>query len=179
MRVVFDLGSNLERELSLAKAIDLISKQFIIRKCSSIYESNPVGIKEQPNYLNMALEVESKEKATDIRASCRGIEDALGRDRSAPKYGPRLIDIDILLYDTLVDVNLKIPHPQTESELFVVQPLSELYPKEKHPTLGISWLELRDRLLGGHSLENSGIRSYGTVARLPLPKDPALYFNAC
>lgn len=177
MRVVFDLGSNLERELSLAKAIDLISKRFVIRKSSSIYESSPVGIKEQPDYLNMALEVESKAKVTDIRASCRGIEDALGRDRSAPKYGPRLIDIDILLYDSLVDLDLKIPHPQTASELFVVQPLSELYPEGKHPTLGISWPELRDRLLRGHSLESAGIKLYGAVTLLPLTKSPADYFK--
>jgi 2-amino-4-hydroxy-6-hydroxymethyldihydropteridine diphosphokinase len=168
MRVVFDLGSNIDREASLANALERLSEHFELRRCSSVYCSVPVGMANQPDYYNISLEVEARQSPEEIRTLLRGIEDAMGRNRAVPKYGPRNIDIDILLYGELVDEERQLPHPQTSEQLFVVMPLAELYPEEKHPVTGQTWAELRRQLLRGRSPQDSGIKLQGPLESLPL-----------
>lgn len=165
---VLDLGSNIDKEDSLAKALEHLTEIVTLRRCSSVYQSAPVGMANQPDYLNLSAEVETDMEVQELRTALRAIEDAMGRNRDVPKYGPRIIDIDILLYDSLVDDGLGIPHPQAEAQTFVVLPLADLYPEGKHPKLGKPWAELRRDLLRGRSPQDAGIRLHGAVGALPL-----------
>lgn len=165
---VLDLGSNIDKEDSLAKALEYLSDVITLRRCSPVYLSAPVGMANQPDYLNLSAEIETDLGVEELRVALRGIEDAMGRNRDVPKYGPRIIDIDILLYDSLVDDALGVPHPQTEAQTFVVLPLADLYPDGQHPKLGKGWTELRRDLLRGRSPQDAGIRLHGAVGTLPL-----------
>ncbi len=165
---VLDLGSNIEREESLAKALEHLAEIVTLRRSSSVYSSSPVGMANQPDYLNLSLEVETDKGVEELRRAARAIEDAMGRNRDVPKYGPRIIDIDVLLYDDVVDEALGLPHPQTETQTFVILPLADLYPESTHPKSGKSWAELRRSLLGGRSPQDAGIRLHGAVDSLPL-----------
>lgn len=165
---VLDLGTNIDREVSLAKALEYLAEVVSLRRASSVYLSVPVGMANQPDYLNLSLEIETDLGVEKLRRAARSIEDAMGRNRDVPKYGPRVIDIDVLLYDALVDEALGVPHPQTESQTFVVVPLAELYPQGSHPKTGAAWVELARTLLGGRSPKDAGIELYGEVGALPL-----------
>lgn len=166
--VVFDLGTNIDREKSLATAMEHLAEHFDLGKASSVYCSTPVGMSNQPDFFNMALEVESDREVEDIRDLLRQIEDKMGRNRNAPKFGPRNIDIDVVLYGDQVAPERKVPHPQTKTELFVVSPLAELYPDGSHPETGEGWKELNGRLLAGRSQKDAGIVRHSSVAELPL-----------
>lgn len=165
---VLDLGSNIGGVESLANALERLAKEMSLLRSSPVYLSTPVGMASQPDYLNLSVEVETDRGVEDLRALVRSIEDAMGRNRDVPKYGPRVIDIDILLYDDLVDEAKNVPHPQTENQTFVVLPLADLYPEGVHPRTGISWGELRRSLLGGRSAQDSGIKLHCQALELPL-----------
>lgn len=168
MRVVFDLGTNIDREASLATALEHLAKHFTLLRCSSVYNSSPVGMANQPDYLNLSLEAETDKSPDEVRQICRSIEDAMGRNRNVPKYGPRIIDIDILLHGETIDAERNLPHVQTDSQLFVVMPLAELFPAEGHPVSGKLWTDLRRELLRGQSPKDAGIAPHGRVDALPL-----------
>lgn len=168
MRVVFDLGTNIDREASLATALEKLSEHFTLRRSSSVYCSTPVGMANQPDYFNLSVEAEADQSPDEIRTIARAIEDAMGRNRNVPKFGPRIIDIDILLYGDTVDAERNLPHVQTRDQMFVVLPLAELYPDEAHPVLGKPWTDLRRELLRGRSPQDAGIRLQGPVESLPL-----------
>lgn len=174
MKVVFDLGTNIDREQSLATALERLGEEFRLLRASSVYNSVPVGMSNQPDYLNLALEAESDKTVQEIRAICRGIEDVMGRNRNVPKFGPRIIDIDVILYGDTVDPELKLPHEQAHAQLFVVLPLAELEPDGRHPALGKSWADLRRELLAGRSPQDAGISRHSALEALPLgPKATA------
>lgn len=168
MRVVFDLGTNINREVSLATALEHLAEHFTLLRASSVYNSAPVGMSNQPDYLNLSLEAETDKGPDEVRQICRGIEDAMGRNRNVPKYGPRIIDIDILLHGETVDAERNLPHVQTDAQLFVVMPLAELFPGEGHPVSGKAWTDLRRELLRGQSPQDAGIALHGPVDALPL-----------
>jgi 2-amino-4-hydroxy-6-hydroxymethyldihydropteridine diphosphokinase len=167
-RVVFDLGTNIDREASLAGALEKLSEHFTLLRASSVYCSAPVGMANQPDYLNISLEVETDKGIEEIRAIARGVEDAMGRNRNVPKFGPRIIDIDILLHGDTIDAEANVPHAQTENQMFVVLPLAELYPDGKHPVTGTAWADLRRTLLAGRSPKDAGIHLHGPLDSLPL-----------
>ena len=176
--VVFDLGTNIDREASLASALEHLSEHFILRKASSIYRTVPVGMSKQPDFFNVSLEVETDKSVGEIRILTREIEDKMGRNRSGPKYGPRNIDIDIVLYGNLVESEMSIPHPQSRSELFVVAPLAELQPEGYHPESKETWRELKLKLMEGRNEKDAGISVQCTVAELPLgPKAKSCFIN--
>jgi len=128
----------------------------------------------QPDYLNLSLEVETDKGPDEIRQIARGIEDAMGRNRNVPKFGPRIIDIDILLHGDTVDAERNLPHVQAADQMFVVLPLAELYPDGKHPLTGKLWTDMRRDLLRGRSPQDAGIKLHGPVESLPLgPKAQA------
>lgn len=167
-RVIFDLGTNIDRETSLAEALERLSHKFSLKRASSVYVSAPVGMANQPDYFNLSLEVETEMSVEQIRQTARDVEDGMGRNRSGPKYGPRIIDIDILLDGNTIDPDSSIPHPQTKTQLFVVLPLAELYPDEKHPELDKTWSELKRSLLAGRSAKDAGIAKQCDLESLPL-----------
>ena len=141
MRAFIGLGANLgHREATIARAVELVSQAegVDIVAVSSLRETEPWGPVEQPPYLNGAVEVETDLRPRALLEVLLGVEQALGRDRSGERWGPRTIDLDLLLYED-VDVDepgLTVPHPRLHERLFALEPLAELAPDAVVPGLG-------------------------------------------
>jgi len=114
-----------------------------IRLSSSLYETAPWGRSDQPWYLNQALQVETKADAPSLMKTLLKIEEKIGRKR-VEKYGPRVIDIDILFFnDAILDEpGLIIPHPEIANRRFVLEPLNEIASGYLHPILRLTVQEL-------------------------------------
>lgn len=137
--IFLSLGSNIgEREAQLDKAIERLEAAgvHVLRK-SSVYETEPQDLPDQPWFLNQVLEVATGFSPIQLLGTILKIEESMGRKRDIPK-GPRSIDIDILVYGAaLVETgDLKIPHPGLTQRRFVLQPLAELAPDLRHPQSG-------------------------------------------
>lgn len=133
------LGSNIgDRKQQLLKAIDLIGniKGIKVTKQSSIYETAPIGYTDQPNFLNLCLEIETELSPQQLLKHCLDIEQQLHRVREI-RWGPRTLDIDILLYsDNIIETdNLSIPHPRMQERAFVLIPLNDIASGKKDPRL--------------------------------------------
>lgn len=152
-RVYFSLGSNLgDREAYLRRALDALGVAGgRVLRVSSIRETEPVDVREQPKFLNLVAEAETDLFPKQLLARTQQIERELGRARTLPK-GPRTIDIDILLYGNLVmdTPELTIPHPRMAERLFVLEPLAELAPELRHPATHRTVREMLDVLLLGN-----------------------------
>jgi 2-amino-4-hydroxy-6-hydroxymethyldihydropteridine diphosphokinase len=148
--VYISIGSNLgNREENCEKAIALLIKRGIkVIKRSSLCETEPWGVKEQPEFINVAVEVETHLRPEELLKNLKEIEIDIGR-RESKLWGPRIIDIDILFYDDLVikTPELEIPHPGINNRGFVLEPLSEIAPDKIHPVLKKSIKELLLELL--------------------------------
>jgi 2-amino-4-hydroxy-6-hydroxymethyldihydropteridine diphosphokinase len=130
-------GSNLgSREAHLECAVDELAKSGKVGRVSSFFETEPVGFTDQPWFLNLAIELETRLPPAELLRVCLDIENARGRERSFPN-APRTLDLDILLYgDTVVyKENLVIPHPRLAVRKFVLEPLAQIAPDLMHPTL--------------------------------------------
>jgi len=126
------LGSNLGDRLSyLKKAVDLFGKSEDVNiiKISSIYETEPIGYKEQPNFLNLVVEIETEIGPEDLLKRCKEIESCLGRIKRE-KWREREIDIDIIFYNNLIIEKdyIVIPHKELYNRKFVLLPLCEIDP---------------------------------------------------
>lgn len=147
--VYIGIGSNLgNREENCLHAIKLLEKGgIIVKKRSSLYETEPWGVKDQPPFLNMAIEIETALKPKELLKILKDVEKEVGRKEST-KWGPRIIDLDILLIDNIVlnKDNLKIPHPFMHERDFVLRPLHEIAPSVKHPLLKMTVRELLQKL---------------------------------
>ncbi|MDC3417905.1 2-amino-4-hydroxy-6-hydroxymethyldihydropteridine diphosphokinase [Aquibacillus salsiterrae] len=148
--VYIALGSNiLPRYTYLQKATLLLSKnnQITIEKQSSIYETEPVGYMEQSNFLNMVVEISTSLKPTELLDYCQKIEIELGRKREI-KWGPRTIDLDILLYnqETIQTEQLTVPHPRMHERAFVLVPLCDLNPEFKIPLVNKAVIDVLDEV---------------------------------
>jgi 2-amino-4-hydroxy-6-hydroxymethyldihydropteridine diphosphokinase len=129
------LGSNLgDREGLIRSAAAAIGA----RRLSRIRETEPWGYEGQPAFLNAAAEVETTLAPRQLLDHLLDVELGLGRERGGPKWGPRTIDLDLLLYgDEVVDEpGLQVPHPFLLERLFVLEPLAELVPAQKIPRNG-------------------------------------------
>ena len=149
------LGSNLgQREANLARAVHLLGQRMRPLRVSSIYETSPWGYTDQPDFLNCVLEAETKLAAPSLLESVKGLEREMGRVTSF-LYGPRLIDVDLLLYgDWTTDLpDLQIPHPRLSQRAFVLVPLAELAAGLVHPTLKLTVAELARRAEGGEGVK--------------------------
>ncbi|MEN8250811.1 MAG: 2-amino-4-hydroxy-6-hydroxymethyldihydropteridine diphosphokinase [Bacteroidota bacterium] len=139
------LGSNLgDRRKNVEDSLILIKKRVgAILKMSSLYETAPWGVPDQPRFLNMVIEIESVLNPQDLLSSLLEIEDQLGRVRKT-KWGERLIDIDILYYGNVIikEKNLILPHPEIQNRRFTLIPLVEIAPSSLHPILKKSNIEL-------------------------------------
>jgi 2-amino-4-hydroxy-6-hydroxymethyldihydropteridine diphosphokinase len=125
------LGSNLgDREENVRAALERLSELGPLR-ASTVRETDPVGLTEQPMFLNAVAEVRTDLPARELLASLLAIERDLGRDRTVEqRWGPRTIDLDLLLYggDVIDEPGLTVPHPRLAERLFVLEPLHELAP---------------------------------------------------
>ena len=140
------LGSNLEsrfgdREANLREAVRRIESLGEVRAVSSFYDTEPVGYLEQPRFLNAALLLETEMEPRALMRKLLSIERAMGREREgAMPKGPRVIDLDLLLYGDWVlwAEDLILPHPRMEERRFVLEPLAEIAPDWVHPVLGVT-----------------------------------------
>ena len=114
---------------------------------SSLYRSEPVGLRKQDWFINAIAEIRTRLDPRALLAELQRIEDSMGRVRGE-KWGPRVIDLDILLYgqEIIEDDDLVIPHPELHKRRFVLEPLFELAPYAIHPAFGISVHGLMERL---------------------------------
>ena len=114
---------------------------------SSVYRTTPVGFSSQPEYLNAAGRIRTRLSAFELMHAIRTIERDLGRVRTV-KNGPRTLDLDILLFGSaeLHSPPVIVPHPRLAERAFALEPLAELAPLLRHPTLGLTMLELLGRL---------------------------------
>ena len=125
------LGSNLgDREATLRHALDLLARQARVVAVSSFRETEPWGFEEQPPFLNAAAAIETELPPRKLLDTLISIERELGRVRGGVRYGPRTIDLDLLLYDELEleEPGLTLPHPRLHERRFVLEPLAELEP---------------------------------------------------
>lgn len=137
MKIVYlSLGSNIgDREKALRDAIEqLQSKEFRVKRLSSVYETSPLDVRNQPWFLNMVVEAESDLLPMQLLSRVQNVERKMGRKRIVAK-GPRNIDIDILLHGSAVmnTTRLQIPHPRMPERRFVLEPLAELAAELRHP----------------------------------------------
>jgi 2-amino-4-hydroxy-6-hydroxymethyldihydropteridine diphosphokinase len=142
------LGSNLDdMKKNLAQALELLSEQVRIEKISSLYQTEPVGYREQPDFLNAVCRGSTRLKSLKLLDFVKKIEAAMGRISSF-RDAPRPIDIDILLYDNEIVESpvLTIPHPRLAERAFVLVPFAEIEPEAQHPVTGKTVREMRDKL---------------------------------
>ena len=159
MKVVYlGLGSNIgDREALLQSALDALNRPDLrLRRASSLYETEPVGLRDQRWFLNLAAEFETDLFPRQLLHRIQRIEKQLGRKRIVVN-GPRTIDIDILLYGSFVvkTDELEIPHPRYRERRFTLAPLAELQPDLRDPVTGQSMSELLAALRGQTVRRNS------------------------
>jgi 2-amino-4-hydroxy-6-hydroxymethyldihydropteridine diphosphokinase len=148
MKAYVGLGSNLgERETLIRLAIEGLARlpETRLAQVSSLYDTEPVGELDQPNFLNAVAQLETDLTARQLLWNLLLVERRLGRVRTGnARYGPRTIDLDLLLVDNLVldEPNLVLPHPELHRRAFVLVPLCEIEPALVHPILGETMKEL-------------------------------------
>ena len=158
-KVYLSIGTNIgDREQNLKMAVEMLQKieGVTILAISSIYETDPVGYLDQSSFLNVAVLIETNCSAQESLIICQSIENELGRIREI-RWGPRIIDLDILLYnnDNIEVENLIVPHPRMYERAFVLVPLLEI---AKRPLS--DHLKLAEASLKTMDLNKEGIRKW-------------------
>jgi 2-amino-4-hydroxy-6-hydroxymethyldihydropteridine diphosphokinase len=140
-RIWLSLGSNQARERSLRGAVRMLREAFGPLVVSAVYESDAVGFVGEP-FLNLVAGVDTDWPVEAVQQRLRQIEDAHGRVRGDDKFCPRTLDIDLLTYGDLVRPELDLPRDEILRHAFVLRPLAEVAPHERHPQLGRTYSAL-------------------------------------
>jgi 2-amino-4-hydroxy-6-hydroxymethyldihydropteridine diphosphokinase len=140
-RAYIGLGANLgDRAAMLRAAVEQLAAEpgIDVVAVSPVHETEPVGYTAQPRFLNAAAAVETELPPRDVLDRLLGIERRLGRTRGGPRFGPRTIDLDLLLYgnEWIDEPGLEVPHPRLHERLFALEPLLELDPQLELPGRG-------------------------------------------
>jgi 2-amino-4-hydroxy-6-hydroxymethyldihydropteridine diphosphokinase len=149
--VILSLGSNEgDRVRYLERGLEGLRREVKLEAVSSVYETQPVGVRDQPWFLNLVCIGTTRLKPAALLEFIHGVEDVCDRVRMAERYGPRTLDIDIIAYDDQVrdQYDLKIPHPKMHERRFVLEPLAEIAPDWRHPVEGKTVSELIEELDG-------------------------------
>jgi 2-amino-4-hydroxy-6-hydroxymethyldihydropteridine diphosphokinase len=147
-KVAIGLGSNLGDRLShLAAAHERLGRYLTDSRMSSVYETEPVGYLDQGRFLTAVVVGTTELSPRELLRGLNEIEAEMGRERPFPN-APRTIDLDLLFYDDLIleTPELTIPHPRLHERFFVLVPLAELMPDQRHPVLGQTVQEMLKRL---------------------------------
>ena len=139
--VYLALGANLgDREQTIRTALARLDahEHVDVQRVSRLRETDPVGYEEQPRFLNGVARLQTSLEPRDLLTVLLDLERDLGRTRHGPRFGPRTIDLDILLYDNreIDEPGLEIPHPRMVERVFVLEPLAELDPALEVPGRG-------------------------------------------
>ena len=135
IRVFLGIGTNLgDRERNLQDALAVLSQKMVILKESSIYQTAPWGYLDQPAFLNQVIKAQTDLSSLNLLGFLKDTEKQLGRQANF-RYGPRLIDLDILFYGNRIiqTPRLQVPHPRLTQRAFVLVPLAEIAPEFVHP----------------------------------------------
>ena len=155
--VYLSLGSNLgDRAANLRAAIERLAEFGKVEAVSSFYETEPVEAPPQPWFLNCAVKFDTEKMPRQLLSSILNLEQSMGRQRK-PGKGPRVIDIDILVFgSSIVELpSLTVPHPQLNRRRFVLEPLVEIAPELRHPVFKRTMRELRDALPAGQTVRKA------------------------
>lgn len=142
--VFLGIGTNLgQRRLNLQRAISGMAAGVTITAVSPLYETPPWGMTEQPHFLNLCLAGRTSLSPPALLAFAKNLEVEMGR-QPAERWGPRLIDIDLLFYDNLVidDEHVTVPHPRLHERAFVLAPLADIAPYFVHPLRGLTVMQM-------------------------------------
>jgi 2-amino-4-hydroxy-6-hydroxymethyldihydropteridine diphosphokinase len=153
--VYLSLGSNIgDRAANLNRAIDSLRTLGDVMAVSSFYETEPIEFTRQAWFLNCAAVLETEKLPKQLLSAILRIEREMGRKRTIAK-GPRLIDIDVLLFGSSVidTAQLTVPHPAMHERRFVLDPLAEIAPDARHPVFKKTVRELRDALPPGQTVK--------------------------
>ncbi|MFQ5861027.1 MAG: 2-amino-4-hydroxy-6-hydroxymethyldihydropteridine diphosphokinase [Dehalococcoidia bacterium] len=164
--VYLGLGSNVgDRQGNLRQAVRLLQRCGQVEALSSLYETEPWGYTQQPKFLNLVCQLSTSLEPLSLLHCLKEVERAVGR-RPTFRYGPRELDIDILLYGELVleMEELAIPHPGLPERPFVLVPLVELAPELEHPLLKVTMARLAEAVQG-----KEGIRWWALPGALQKP----------
>lgn len=164
--IFLGLGTNLgERDENLQRAVDGLAAEMAVTAVSPVYETPPWGITDQPDFFNICVAGQTTQPPHDLLAFIKQLEQELGREPTY-RWGPRLIDIDLLFYDdkTIDDGPLTVPHPRLHERAFVLAPLADIAPDFVHPVRHQTVAEMLSQV------DDSGVRPLPNVTiHLPQP----------
>ena len=136
-KIYISIGSNIDADKNIRLAIHALQEHYGKLILSSVYESEAVGF-EGDNFLNLVVALKTEEDVYTVVDNLRKIEDENGRDRSGPRFSPRTVDLDLLLYDDLIlqEEGIDIPRDEITKNAFVLLPLDEIASQLIHPLTG-------------------------------------------
>jgi 2-amino-4-hydroxy-6-hydroxymethyldihydropteridine diphosphokinase len=148
---IFSIGSNLGDPLSnCRKAIEVLRTdiEMHLERQSPFYWTEPVDYMDQQWFLNAALKVRTALGPLDLLARLQEIQHSMGRKQGGIRFGPRVLDLDIIFYEDLVmdSDGLVIPHPRMHKRRFVLQPICDIDPEVRHPVLGVNVFQLLNQM---------------------------------
>jgi len=136
-----NIGSNQNRRINIRLALNKLESNFTDITVSSLFESPAEGFVGS-NFYNVGVNARTKNNINEVVDILHDIENSLGRKRSLPKFSSRIIDLDLVLYNNVIDEDLKVPRRDILKYAFVLAPLAELDPNGLHPQKGVSYLNL-------------------------------------
>lgn len=139
--VHINIGSNEDRALKLTLALEALEQEFSNIVVSSLYESPAEGF-EGNDFYNIGVNATTDKSSYEVRVTLKKIENALGRKRDLPKFSARIIDLDLVLYDDIIDISLNLPRADILKYAHILAPLVELSASKQHPVEGQTYREL-------------------------------------
>lgn len=144
--VFFGLGSNIEREKHIVSGVIELAEHFDWQQRSRVFESDAVGF-DGSQFYNLVVEVKTQCSVQEVMQRCKQIERDHGRSEHSPKFSPRTLDIDILLYDDVVNErHPQLPRAEILHNAFVLWPLADIAPEKLHPVRQLSYQQLWQQL---------------------------------